>query len=380
MRVKETKSFEENIAQVEKELNKKFGQGTLMLLGAPGNIKKVPVIPTGILPLDLALRTGGFPKGRLIEVFGSEGGGKTSIALHLIAKCQEDGGTVAFIDAEHALDPNLAKKYGVDLTKLYFSQPDSATECLAVIERLIGIGIDLIVVDSVAAIAEDNLMEGSLDEASARVATLSRIIGPAIKKFSIMAANSDTCVVFINQLRSNISTGYGSGPSETTPGGRALKFHASLRLDVRREKAVYGKDNVQIGHIIKARVVKNKLAAPYTTAKFKLIYGKRITEEGCLAEMAAEYGILERKGPWYWFNGERIANGLAATQEVMKSRPELAEAIKKRLYEVEEPEPDVTIDETESLIGFEGTEPSDDDTKPLEEDIPIEGEESEETF
>ena len=327
------KSFEENIAQVEKELNKKFGQGTLMILGNEAEIQKVPVIPTGILPLDLALRTGGFPKGRLVEVFGSEGGGKTSITLHLIAKCQEEGGTTAFVDAEHTLDPKLAKKYGVDLSKLYFSQPDSATECLAVIERLVGIGIDLIVVDSVAAIAEDSLMEGTLDDAGQKVATLSRIIGPAVKKFSVMAANTGTCLVFINQLRSVISSGYGAGPAETTPGGRALKFHASLRLDVRREKALYGKDNEQIGHVIKARVVKNKLAAPYTVAKFSLVYGKRITDADCLVEMAAERGVLDRKGPWYWFEGERIANGTAATQEALKTRPELAEAIRKKLFE-----------------------------------------------
>lgn len=310
-----------------KSIQNKFDKGTIMLLGAQP-IKKVPVTSTGVFPIDVALSIGGIPKGRICEFFGPEGSGKTTVALYSIAACQQGGGVAAFLDVEQALDPQLAVSCGVKLEELIFSQPDNANQMLTMAEQLIlSDAVDLLVIDSVAAMVTEAEMDGTLGESAAKIGELARLMSSSLRKLVNLASKHGTTIIFINQIRQNINTGYGHGPTETTPGGRALKFYSSVRLEVKRGKQIKKGDDV-IGHELFVKVVKNKMAPPFKTAHCALIYGEGIPEDLCIVDMAVDKGILKRKGAWIVYKGETIAQGRDAAATLLKEKPELREEIK----------------------------------------------------
>lgn len=316
-----------------KSIQNKFDKGTIMLLGAQP-IKKVPVTSTGVFPIDVALSIGGIPKGRICEFFGPEGSGKTTVALYSIAACQQGGGVAAFLDVEQALDPQLAVSCGVKLEELIFSQPDNANQMLTMAEQLIlSDAVDLLVIDSVAAMVTEAEMDGTLGESAAKIGELARLMSSSLRKLVNLASKHGTTIIFINQIRQNINTGYGHGPTETTPGGRALKFYSSVRLEVKRGKQIKKGDDV-IGHELFVKVVKNKMAPPFKTAHCALIYGEGIPEDLCIVDMAVDKGILKRKGAWVVYKGETIAQGRDAAATLLKEKPELREEIKKEIMDV----------------------------------------------
>lgn len=310
-----------------KSIQNKFDKGTIMLLGAQP-IKKVPVTSTGVFPIDVALSIGGIPKGRICEFFGPEGSGKTTVALYSIAACQQGGGVAAFLDVEQALDPQLAVSCGVKLEELIFSQPDNANQMLTMAEQLIlSDAVDLLVIDSVAAMVTEAEMDGTLGESAAKIGELARLMSSSLRKLVNLASKHGTTIIFINQIRQNINTGYGHGPTETTPGGKALKFYSSVRLEIKRGKQIKKGDDV-IGHELYVKVVKNKMAPPFKTAHCALIYGEGIPEDLCIVDMATDKGILKRKGSWVVYKGETIAQGRDAAATLLKEKPELREEIK----------------------------------------------------
>lgn len=316
-----------------KSIQNKFDKGTIMLLGAQP-IKKVPVTSTGVFPIDVALSIGGIPKGRICEFFGPEGSGKTTVALYSIAACQENGGVAAFLDVEQALDPQLAVSCGVKLEELIFSQPDNANQMLTMAEQLIlSDAVDLLVIDSVAAMVTEAEMDGTLGESAAKIGELARLMSSSLRKLVNLASKHGTTIIFINQIRQNINTGYGHGPTETTPGGKALKFYSSVRLEIKRGKQIKKGDDV-IGHELYVKVVKNKMAPPFKTAHCALIYGEGIPEDLCIVDMATDKGILKRKGSWVVYKGETIAQGRDAMANLLKEKPELRDAIKKEIMDV----------------------------------------------
>ena len=316
-----------------KSIQNKFDKGTIMLLGAQP-IKKVPVTSTGVFPIDVALSIGGIPKGRICEFFGPEGSGKTTVALYSIAACQQGGGVAAFLDVEQALDPQLAVSCGVKLEELIFSQPDNANQMLTMAEQLIlSDAVDLLVIDSVAAMVTEAEMDGTLGESAAKIGELARLMSSSLRKLVNLASKHGTTIIFINQIRQNINTGYGHGPTETTPGGKALKFYSSVRLEIKRGKQIKKGDDV-IGHELYVKVVKNKMAPPFKTAHCALIYGEGIPEDLCIVDMATDKGILKRKGSWVVYKGETIAQGRDAMANLLKEKPELRDAIKKEIMDV----------------------------------------------
>lgn len=316
-----------------KSIQNKFDKGTIMLLGAQP-IKKVPVTSTGVFPIDVALSIGGIPKGRICEFFGPEGSGKTTVALYSIAACQENGGVAAFLDVEQALDPQLAVSCGVRLEELIFSQPDNANQMLTMAEQLIlSDAVDLLVIDSVAAMVTESEMEGTLGESAAKIGELARLMSSSLRKLVNLSSKHGTTIIFINQIRQNINTGYGHGPTETTPGGRALKFYSSVRLEVKRGKQIKKGEEV-VGHELFVKVVKNKMAPPFKTAHCSLIYGEGIPEDLCIVDMATDKGVLKRKGSWIVYKGETIAQGRDAMANLLKEKPELRDAIKKEIMDV----------------------------------------------
>ncbi len=316
-----------------KSIQNKFDKGTIMLLGAQP-IKKVPVTSTGVFPIDVALSIGGIPKGRICEFFGPEGSGKTTVALYSIAACQQGGGVAAFLDVEQALDPQLAVSCGVKLEELIFSQPDNANQMLTMAEQLIlSDAVDLLVIDSVAAMVTEAEMDGTLGESAAKIGELARLMSSSLRKLVNLASKHGTTIIFINQIRQNINTGYGHGPTETTPGGRALKFYSSVRLEVKRGKQIKKGDDV-IGHELFVKVVKNKMAPPFKTAHCSLIYGEGIPEDLCIVDMATDKGVLKRKGSWIVYKGETIAQGRDAMANLLKEKPELRDAIKKEIMDI----------------------------------------------
>ena len=316
-----------------KSIQNKFDKGTIMLLGAQP-IKKVPVTSTGVFPIDVALSIGGIPKGRICEFFGPEGSGKTTVALYSIAACQQGGGVAAFLDVEHALDPQLAVSCGVKLEELIFSQPDNANQMLTMAEQLIlSDAVDLLVIDSVAAMVTEAEMDGTLGESAAKIGELARLMSSSLRKLVNLASKHGTTIIFINQIRQNINTGYGHGPTETTPGGKALKFYSSVRLEIKRGKQIKKGDDV-IGHELYVKVVKNKMAPPFKTAHCALIYGEGIPEDLCIVDMATDKGVLKRKGSWIVYKGETIAQGRDAMANLLKEKPELRDAIKKEIMDV----------------------------------------------
>jgi recombination protein RecA len=306
------KMLDAAIAQIEKS----HGKGAIMRLGSRDVLVPVSVIPTGCLSLDVALGVGGFPRGRVVEVYGPESGGKTTMTLHVIAEAQKLGGTAAFIDAEHALDPVYARKLGVDVDNLLVSQPDNGEQALEIAETLIRSGgVDVVVVDSVAALVP-------------KAGLQARLMSQALRKLTAIVSKSRTCLIFINQIREKIGVMFGN--PETTTGGRALKFYASIRLDIRRIQAIKEGDRV-IGSRTRGKVVKNKVAAPFREAEFDILYGEGISREGDLIDLGVEKGLLEKSGTWISFGGERMGQGRENARVFLKENKDIREKLETAL-------------------------------------------------
>ena len=326
------KALEQVLTQIEKQ----YGKGAIMKLGEDSKDMNIEIIPTGCLALDVALGIGGVPRGRIIEVYGPESSGKTTVALNIIAQTQKLGGIAAFIDAEHALDPTYASNLGVDLDNLYVSQPDTGEQALDITDSLVRSGaVDLIVVDSVAALTPKAEIEGDMGDT--HVGLQARLMSQALRKLTAITNKSKTCVVFINQLREKVGVMFGN--PETTPGGKALKFYSSIRLDVRKADALKDSEGL-IGNRTKVKVVKNKLAPPFKTAEFDIIYGKGISQAGCLLDIGVEKGIIEKSGSWFSYQGEKFAQGKEKAREYVTSNEEFAkeieEKVRKACFEAEE--------------------------------------------
>jgi recombination protein RecA len=316
------KAIEAALAQIDKQ----FGKGSIMRLGSREKID-VPAIPTGSLSLDAALGVGGFPRGRVVEVFGPESSGKTTLALHVIAEAQRRGGMAAFIDAEHALDALYAGKLGVDTDNLLVSQPDSGEQALEIAEVLIRSGaVDVLVVDSVAALVPRSELEGEMGDA--QMGLQARLMSQALRKLTSIVSKSKTCLVFINQLREKIGVMFGN--PETTTGGRALKFYSSIRLDIRRIASLKEGD-VVIGSRAKVKVVKNKVAAPFREAEFDILYGEGISKEGDLLDLGVDHKVIEKSGAWYAIDGERMGQGRENARQFLKDNPDIRYEIDSRL-------------------------------------------------
>ena len=321
-------SREQILEEAIGEIRSKFGDGAIMRLGENAK-KNIEVIPSGVLPLDVALGIGGYPKGRIVEIFGPEGSGKTTIALCAVAEAQKAGGIAAFIDAEHALDPRLAKTLGVDIENLYLSQPDSGEQALYILDQMVRTGaVDIIVVDSVAALTPQAEIDGRIGES--QMGLQARLMSYSLRRLASIISKTNCIVIFINQLRALISTGYAQGPSETTTGGRALKFYASIRLEVRRGKKLE-KSDVTIGHELYLKIVKNKLAPPFRTAHASLIYGKGIPVGVAVVDMAVDYGIIGKKGSWLTYKGETLGQGKETVSKFLAENPALQDEIMKAI-------------------------------------------------
>uniref|UniRef100_A0A7V3YN35 Protein RecA n=1 Tax=Candidatus Caldatribacterium californiense TaxID=1454726 RepID=A0A7V3YN35_9BACT len=318
-------SREEIIKQAMSIIEKKYGKGAIMFLSQNVLAADVEVIKTGSILLNIALGVGGFPRGRVVEIFGPEASGKTTIALHAIAEAQKKGGIAAFIDAEHALDPAYASRIGVQVDRLLISQPTTAEEALDIVDTLVRSGsIDIVVLDSVAALAPRMELEGGIGEPT--VGLQARLMSQALRRLTGYISKTKTVAIFVNQLREKIGTNY--GPSETTPGGRALKFYASVRLDVRKKDYIRigGGDQI-VGAWTKVRVVKNKLAAPFKDADLELFYGEGISREGEILDLAEGAGVVRRSGSWYAFGEYRLGQGREGVRQFLKENPEIAQKI-----------------------------------------------------
>ncbi|HHF98235.1 MAG TPA: recombinase RecA [Candidatus Aerophobetes bacterium] len=316
-----------------KQIEHQFGKGAIMRLGERAAQMDVEVIPTGSLSLDAALGIGGLPRGRVVEIFGPEGSGKTTLALHVAAEAQKRGGIVAFIDAEHALDPTYAEKLGVNTENIFISQPDSGEDALEIAEVLVrSNAIDLIIVDSVAALVPRAELEGEMGDA--HVGLQARLMSQALRKLTASINRSKTCTIFINQLRMKIGVLFGN--PETTPGGRALKFYSSIRLDIRKISSIT-KGDEQIGNRVKVTVVKNKLAPPFRKAEFDIIFGEGISQEGCILDLGSQTGVIKKTGAWYSYGDIQLGQGKERAREFLKDpknkslRDEIEKKIKEKL-------------------------------------------------
>ena len=321
------KLLEAAISQIEKS----YGKGSIMRLGSRDVLVPVSVIPSGCLSLDAALGVGGFPRGRVIEIYGPESGGKTTLTLHVIAEAQKLGGQAAFIDAEHALDPVYARKLGVDVDNLLVSQPDNGEQALEIAETLIRSGgVDVVVVDSVAALVPKAELEGEMGEP--QMGLQARLMSQALRKLTAIVSKSRTCLIFINQIREKIGVMFGN--PETTTGGRALKFYASMRVDIRRVQSIKEGDKV-VGSRTRGKVVKNKVAAPFREAEFDILYGEGISREGDLIDLGVDKGLIEKAGTWLSFGGERMGQGRENARIFLKEntdiREKLEHALRKKL-------------------------------------------------
>ncbi len=309
-------------------IEKQFGKGSIMTLTGD-KVSGIEVIPTGCLSLDAALGIGGIPRGRVIEIYGPESSGKTTLALHMIAEAQKLGGIAAFVDAEHALDPTYAERLGIDLTNLYVSQPDNGEQALDITEQLVKSGsIDIIVVDSVAALTPRAEIEGEMGDT--HVGLQARLMSQALRKLTGVINKSKTSVIFINQLRDKVGVIYGS--PETTSGGKALKFYASMRIDVRKGEAIKSGTEI-IGNKTKAKVIKNKLASPFKVAEFDIIYGKGISSIGCIVNLAVDNDIIDKAGAWFSYNNEKIGQGRDRAIEYLTNNPEICQEIENKVRE-----------------------------------------------
>ena len=311
------------LEEVMKTIKKEFGEMAILRLGDAAD-KSVEVIPTGSLALDLALGVGGLPRGRIVECYGHESSGKTTLALHVVANAQKAGGTAAFVDAEHALDPGYARKIGVDLDNLIVSQPNSGEEALTICEQLVKSGaVDVVVVDSVAALPPQAEIDGEIGDA--HVGLQARLMSQAMRKLTGTLAQTNTLCIFTNQVREKIGVMFGN--PETTPGGKALKFYASCRLQVQRIGAIKTKDGQVVGNRTRVKVVKNKVAAPFTEAEFDILYACGISREGSILDAALNRGIVEKRGSWLAYGDRQLAQGSLAAIEYLKEHPEVAEEI-----------------------------------------------------
>ena len=330
------KALDAAMAQIEKQ----FGQGAVMRLGDQTHID-IETIPTGALTLDIALGIGGLPRGRIVEIYGPESSGKTTVALHCVAEAQKQGGTCAFIDAEHALDANYAANIGVDIDNLLLSQPDTGEQALEICETLVRSGcIDVVVIDSVAALVPRAEIEGEMGDS--HVGRQARLMSQALRKLAPVVAKSNTMCIFINQLREKVGVMFGN--PETTPGGRALKFYASVRLDVRKTETLRNGTDV-IGNHTRVKVVKNKVAPPFKEAEFDILYGKGISSEGCILDLAVENNIVDKSGSWFAYKGNKIAQGRDAAKTYLIEHPDVREEIETLVRESYMPAED---DDTET--------------------------------
>jgi recombination protein RecA len=319
-----SKAIDAAVSQIERQ----FGKGSIMRMGDE-EPQKVASISTGALALDLALGVGGVPRGRIVEIFGPEASGKTTLALHIIAEAQKAGGLAAFVDAEHALDPTYAQAIGVDLENLYFSQPDNGEQALEIADTLVRSGaLDVVVIDSVAALVPRAEIEGEMGDS--HVGLQARLMSQALRKLSGSLSRSGTTAVFINQLREKIGVMFGS--PETTPGGRALKFYSSVRLDIRRIGAL--KDgNDTVGNQTRVKIVKNKVAPPFKTVEFDIMYGEGISKEGSLLDIGIEHGVVQKSGAWFAYGDERLGQGRENAKQFLKENDEVRERILDDVYE-----------------------------------------------
>lgn len=318
------KALEAALGQIEKQ----YGKGAVMKLGDTSHMQ-VETVPTGSLSLDIALGLGGVPKGRIIEIYGPESSGKTTVALHMVAEVQKRGGVAGFIDAEHALDPAYAKNIGVDIDNLYISQPDCGEQALEITETMVRSGaVDIVIVDSVAALVPKQEIDGDMGDS--HMGLQARLMSQALRKLTAVISKSNCIVIFINQLREKLGVMFGN--PETTTGGRALKFYASIRLDVRRVETLKQGGEV-VGNHTRVKVVKNKVAPPFKEAEFDIMFGKGIVKEGDLIDIAANLGIISKSGAWYAYEGEKIGQGRENAKAFIASHPEVAEKVERKIRE-----------------------------------------------
>jgi recombination protein RecA len=321
------KALEQAVVQIKKQ----FGEGSIMSLGKHSSEREFSVIKTGALSLDIALGIGGLPRGRIVEIFGPESSGKSTLALHVVANAQKNGGTAVYIDAEHALDPSYATKIGVNIDELLISQPDSGEEALNIAEALArSNAIDVIVIDSVAALVPKSELEGEIGDSF--IGLQARLMSQALRKLTATLAKSNTCAIFINQIREKIGVMFGS--PETTPGGRALKFYSSVRLDIRRmlgikssETGIKGTETSDVGNRVKVKVVKNKMAPPFQTGEFDILFNEGISRAGSVIDLATLYNIIDKKGSWFSYKGQRLGQGREFVREELKKNIKLLEEI-----------------------------------------------------
>lgn len=317
------KALDAAVFQIEKQ----YGAGSIMRLGDPTNNMNVDTVPTGSLSLDLALGLGGLPKGRIIEIYGPESSGKTTVALHVVAEVQKAGGIAAFIDAEHALDPSYARKIGVNIDDLYISQPDNGEQALEITEMMVRSGaVDIVIVDSVAALVPKAEIDGDMGDS--HMGLQARLMSQGLRKLIGIISKTDCIVIFINQLREKIGVMFGN--PETTTGGRALKFYSSVRLDVRKID-VLKQGGVMVGNRTRVKVVKNKVAPPFKEAEFDIVYGEGISREGDILDIAANIGIVNKSGAWYAYEGEKIGQGRENAKQLLRDRPEICEEIDQKV-------------------------------------------------
>lgn len=317
------KALDIAVAQLEKQ----FGKGTLVRLGDESLVKGVRAIPSGSLSLDLAMGVGGWPRGRVVEVFGPESSGKTTLALHAVANAQKEGGIACFIDAEHALDPTFARKLGVDIDNLLVSQPDTAEQALEICESLVrSNAVDIIVLDSVAALVPKAEVEGEMGDS--HVGLQARLMSQALRKLTAIVSRTKTLVIFINQIREKIGVMFGN--PETTTGGRALKFYSSMRLDIRRIGSVKEKED-NVGNRVRVKVVKNKLSPPFRQAEFDILFNEGISKEGDLLDLALSEKIIQKSGAWFSMDGENLGQGRENTRQFLRDHPELVEQLREQV-------------------------------------------------
>lgn len=337
-KAKETDNIAENKAKalslaIEK-IEKDFGKGSIMKLGDRPSVS-MECIPTGALSLDIALGIGGVPRGRIIEIYGPESSGKTTLAQHIVAECQKKGGIAAFIDAEHALDPEYAKNLCVNVDELLISQPDTGEQALEITEELVrSAAVDVVVVDSVAALVPKEEIEGAMEDK--QMGLQARLMSKALRKLTSIVSKTNTTVIFINQLRQKIGVMYGS--PETTTGGNALKYYSSVRLDIRRIETLK-QDSKEYGNRVKVKVVKNKVAPPFRIAEFDIIFGKGISKLGCILDMAVEFNIVKKAGAWFSYNDEKLGQGREKAMDYLESHPEILAEVDAKVREKINPQP-----------------------------------------
>ena len=324
----QTQNKEKMLELTTEQIEKKFGKGANMKLGNNAEHLEVAAIPTGALPLDAALGIGGVPRGRIVEIYGPESSGKTTLALQILAEAQALGGVVAFIDAEHALDPTYAARLGVDIDEVLISQPDTGEQGLEICDMLVrSNAIDCIVIDSVAALVPKAEIEGEIGDSS--VGLQARLMSQALRKLAGSLSKSNTTCIFINQLREKIGVMFGN--PETTTGGRALKFFSSVRIDIRRIETLKNKTNDAVGNRVRAKVVKNKVAPPFRQAEFDIMYGQGISREGCIIDMGVEAGVVKKSGAWYTYGEDRLGQGREAAKEMLRTHPDVRDEIEQKV-------------------------------------------------